>query len=348
MDPARRGADTSGDAHTSGLVPATSGWGGGCPGSTKPRRRERMLRAGNPGIALLLGPGRNGATRYGDTHLFFCTEGLYFPLLRFLKSECIAVPGTAPAALRLLFPRRRPQPLHRHRGRAAPGGGDGAAPPPACLMPASCLPSACLLPAAARLGWSGPAFPPPPPPQHPSPGLPGGFWWSPALPVPALPERGFARVGYPLLPMCRVNCVIPLESGNRWGAAEQGADLGGGGCPPGLMGLGGDGHRAKARRGSCLLHQPPCTARFAPAPPGCLLSLGATGALSITASSRSIRLRGPEPRSGSWCRGRSQRPRGIPSSLGGLRHTGSEKAMRCLPQPKRFCSHIHKHAAVSN
>lgn len=107
--------------------------------------------------------------------------------------------------------------------------------PHACLLPAFCLPSACSCPA----GLVRPGLPPPPPPQHPSPGLPGGFWWSPALPVPALPERGFARVGYPLLPMCRVNCVIPLESGNRWGAAEQGADLGGGGVSPRPDGAGG-------------------------------------------------------------------------------------------------------------
>ncbi|XP_031411630.1 uncharacterized protein LOC104913467 [Meleagris gallopavo] len=33
--------------------------------------------------------------RCGDSHLFFCTEGLYFPLLRFLNSECIASPAAA-------------------------------------------------------------------------------------------------------------------------------------------------------------------------------------------------------------------------------------------------------------
>lgn len=46
-------------------------------------------------------PGRSqpgaGGSRYrcGDSHLFFCTDGLYFPLLRFLNSECIASPAAA-------------------------------------------------------------------------------------------------------------------------------------------------------------------------------------------------------------------------------------------------------------
>lgn len=97
------------------------------------------------------GPGRSGTARGRLTHLFFCTEGLYFPLLRFLKSECIASPHGARRAPPAR-PRRRPQPLRRHRAGPRREAGRG------CTASASSCSSCPPLPAPRHLVASSPGF----------------------------------------------------------------------------------------------------------------------------------------------------------------------------------------------
>lgn len=67
------------------------------PGARDPKRGSQHPPGAGSSVPAGGWRGRGGGQ--GVAHLFFCTEGLYFPLLRFLKSECIASPAGAAAAL---------------------------------------------------------------------------------------------------------------------------------------------------------------------------------------------------------------------------------------------------------
>lgn len=143
-----RGIPTPGGFPLLGRVLTPRG-GGSAPPSPGAERGDAAGRDPRDGGSA--DPGRSGTARGRVTHLFFCTEGLYFPLLRFLKSECIASPHGARRAPPAR-PRRRPQPLRRHRAGPRREAGRG------CTASASSCSSCPPLPAPPRPAASSPGF----------------------------------------------------------------------------------------------------------------------------------------------------------------------------------------------
>lgn len=134
----------------------------GCPDSPSPGDGSGCCGMGTPGSRRCLARGERSCPEPGHSPLLL-HGGAVFPFVAFPKERVHRVPGTAPAALRLLLPRRRPQPLRRHRAGPRGKAGTGLH----HLLPASCLP----LPAPSRSIL--PQHPPRPPPALP--GFQEGF-----------------------------------------------------------------------------------------------------------------------------------------------------------------------------